>query len=210
MSTLDTLPEGSPITARVRKHHASNPSVIWWNTYEFRTLDVVVLSDYTALANRLANFDMMLSNNSAVVDQVTISTWAEDAHPYNPLSFLTIAYNLPGTRALAGEPVDLRVALYVRRQVDYGRTGKIFFRGSLSEGEISTSGGTYRLTSPGTVDSDVADALTASALETYIGDGANQFRMYMIGNSGASRPVSGLQAAGVAIVKLNHKYFDRA
>jgi hypothetical protein len=209
MSVLEGLVEGSPITVRVRKHHSNNPAVIWWNTYEFRLLDVGNHSDYVLLANRLATFEQLVHNNNATVDQVTIGTWVEDSHPYNPLSFLTIPYNLVGARALSGEAVDLRVALHVQRTVEYGRPGKLFFRGALSEGEITSTAGVYRLNNVATMQADIDDAVSTSLLDTFMGLTAEKFAMYMIGEVGASRLVGVFEARGVAVIKLNHKYFDR-
>lgn len=210
MASLNPFVAGTPIIARVRKHAAENPSVLWWNTYEFRTLDAGGVSDLQDLANVLVDFESTMHTNQAVIDQCVISSWVADSHPYNPEGFVSYPYNSIGLRTALGDRLDLRVCLFVKRHVATGRYGKIFYRGALAEGDVEASAGTWVLSDSVAMGVDLANNITDSGLVTYLGPSAETFGMALIGNDEATRFVISLAIGGIVVNKLNHKYFDRA
>lgn len=202
---------GTPFTVRVRSSLTANHRVRWFNTYEVRATnagDNLVLEGF---ASALVGFQCACSYDYVQVDEITVSTWAEDSHPYNPLGFLTVVYNQPGLRDLGlGFPVALRQTLFVKRQVSSGLLGKLFLRGALSLGDLAYGDGDWVL-----ADTVGLNALVHSAMLTNIGPyinglGGDFLSLCVIGNAGETRWVNDMPVAGTADVKMNHKYYDRA
>lgn len=194
---------------RVRKSIIDQPSRVWYNTYEARFFGSPSTEALDQLATGLTFYERELLLNIYQVDSVTISTWAEDSHPYNPLSFVTQPKNEPGQRPIGiGTPADLRTTLYVRRVVESGRIGRIFHRGCLLIGDLTSSSGEWALASISVMNSLHDDALAAGQLAQFFVTGEQTLKLCLIGENQVTREYEDLQVGGTAQVKLNHKYFD--
>lgn len=194
---------------RTRKSVIAQPSRIWYNTYEARFFGSPATETLDQLAEGLALYESTLLLNVFRVDSVTISTWAEDAHPYNPASFITIPKMLPGDRSVGiGTPAPLKTCLHVKRLPESGRVGRIFHRGVLLLGDLTTFGGEFALAAPGDIDTLHDDALAAGEIAQFWVTGEQLLKLSLIGETGLTREIENFVVAGVSDVKLNHKYFD--
>lgn len=194
---------------RIRKHHNEDPSTVWYNTYEARANSSGVLADLTDVKTILVNFEAALLLNTATIDQATISTWEPGLGGYNPGDFITTVENTVGVRPLTGgDDMDLTVALYIRRQAQSGRNGKLFFRNSLLTTDVVTSGGKWRFANPSSMSTLVQNAIDTSTIDTVMVDSV-VVQLVMIEESGDNRPILDLLPDRVSTVKLNHVYFDK-
>lgn len=212
MPSVVDYSDGARFTLRVRSSLNANRRVRWFNTYEFRSTEAGGISALNTLCDQVAAFHSEITYNYVRTDEVTVSTWEPDSHPYNPLGFLTVSYNFLGQIALGTKkPVALRQTLFLKRAVIAGLQGKLFLRGALANEDIEAVDGEWQLVNPSTLETDVNNALTVSALTlTMQGVESTAFYMCMIGDAGATRPIEDFAVAGTSDVKLNHKYFDRA
>jgi len=198
-------------TIRVRKKVIAQPSVHWFNTYECRFHGVGESTDLDSLAAGLVEFEANLLLNVYAIDQVTISTWAEDSHPYNPMSFATIPYARAGDRALGvGVAADLRTALFVKRTVESGRIGRIFLRGYFKVDDLGSNGVEWNDPNMGDTADAIAAAVSAGGLTGNFESGLSNPWLALIGEGMVTRNILGFTYGGIAQIKLNHKYFDRA
>lgn len=198
-------------TFRVQQSIIDQPSRKWFNTYEARFFGSPATEQLDQLAEGLAFYTRELLLNIYQVDSVAISTWAEDSHPYNPLSFITQPKNYQGQRPIGiGTPADLRTVLYVKRIAESGRVGRIFHRGCLLIGDLTSSSGEWALASPSVMTELHDDALAAGELATWFVTGESLLKLCLIGNSGVTREIENMVVGGTTQVKLNHKYFDHA
>lgn len=196
---------------RVRKTLVSSPTVHWFNTYEARFTELGNQADLDSLAAGLVEYEAALHFTTVAVDQVTISTWGEDAHPYNPESFVTTPFDNVGTRSLGGgEMLDLRCCLFVKRLPSSGRIGRLFYRGCLAEADVTSFAGTFALADAAARQTALEDALSAGGIASNLAEGLAQPKLALIGASQVTRFIGSFLVGGVAVVKLNHKYFDRA
>jgi len=70
------------------------------------------------------------------LDRVVISSYVPDSQPYNPTSFISLPFSINGTRQIVGDVAPANLCLVVRKNVTYGRDGRIFIRGNLLENDI--------------------------------------------------------------------------
>lgn len=210
MSYLDP-DNGESFIFRIRKTLIGVPSMHWFNTYEARFTAAGTKDDLDSLAAGLVLYEAEIHYSTVLIDQVTISTWSEDSHPYNPESFVTQPQETPGSRAIGvKQMMDLRVCLFVKRNVDSGRIGRLFYRGALTEDDTQSFAGEFQLSDLAGMSTILDNAVDAGGLGSNLIDGAAQPRLALIGASQVTRFLAGFQVGGVAVVKLNHKYFDRA
>lgn len=196
---------------RTRKSVIDQPSKIWYNTYEARFFGSPATEALDQLATGICLYEQTMLLNVFKIDSVTISTWAEDSHPYNPASFVTQPKNLAGERPVGiGTPAPLRDCLFIRRVTESGRIGRLFLRGVLLRGDLTTSSGENALTSQEDMDSLHDSALANGELASFFITGEQLLKLCLIGASQVTREYENMLVGGYADVKLNHKYFDRA
>lgn len=196
---------------RIRKTIIAAPMVKWSNTYECRFVGLGSSEDLESLAAGLVLFESELLLNLYRIDQVTISTWLPDADPYNPMSFVTLPDATEGQRAVGiGTPADLRTTMYIKRTVESGRIGRIFLRGSLLVGDLTSFAGEWALADYSAMASNVASAVSGGGLGSNFEGGSGNPKLALIGAGQVTRQVQGFLLGGTTQVKLNHKYFDRA
>jgi hypothetical protein len=202
--TLRNITSNTVVTARVYKYHAG---FSWANNYEIQAVNDIPDPEFAlqALADRLVSLERAIHLNITMIDRVTISTYAPDSQPYNPDALATFPYNLVGQRAISGDILPLEICLFVRRSVDFGRDGRLLYRGCLTEPDVATTGMRMALlTAP-------RDAIQ-SAITNWQGLGQN-WRFVMASgtpNPTNVRPVVGLRVSDrVVFKKFNNRYFRR-
>jgi len=202
--TLRNITSNTVVTARVYKYHAG---FSWANNYEIQAVNDIPDPEFAlqALADRLVSLERAVHLNITMIDRVTISTYAPDSQPYNPDALATFPYNLLGQRAISGDILPLEICLFVRRSVDFGRDGRLLYRGCLTEPDVATTGMRMALlTAP-------RDAIQ-SAITNWQGLGQN-WRFVMASgtpNPTNVRPVVGLRVSDrVVFKKFNNRYFRR-
>jgi len=198
-------------TFRTRKSIITQPSKIWYNTYEARFFGSPATEQLDQLAEGLAVYEQNMLLNVYKVDTVSIGTWAEDSHPYNPLSFITQTKNKEGIRPVGiGTPADLRTTLYIKRVPEAGRVGRIFLRGFLLVGDLTSSSGEWALADFSAIEDLHNSALGESEIHTWWVTGESLLKLSLIGESGLTREIEDFQLGGTTQVKLNHKYFNHS
>lgn len=207
---------GDIVTVRIEKTMVSNPAISWVNNYKLLgdAAGGPSNENLRAAADALLNFERAIHVPAVQFRQYTISTIAEDSDPYDPFTFVTVPLEegLVGQRSIASDLEPLQMCLYVKKVVTVGRQGKQLYRGVLQESDVSAAAGAPRLSSPITMSTLVAGAIADSGLGSFLSaDPDSAWYLVMTNKTGGQiRPVSDLQAAGVSIAKMNHRYFDRA
>lgn len=113
------------------------PDYNWANVHEF-TGPPGLLGDRAAtqaIAVAFAAFHRSMLNARFGVDRVVLSTYGPDL-PFPP-GFVVENFRQQGTGPSYGPPLPLSVVLFMRREVQRGRDGKLFLRGFLSEGMLN-------------------------------------------------------------------------
>jgi len=137
--TLRNINQNTVVTARVYKYHTG---FAWANNYEIQAVNDIPDPEFAlqALADRLVSLERAIHLNITAIDRVTISTYAPDSQPYNPDALATFPYNQLGQRSISGDILPLEICLFVRRSVDFGRDGRLLYRGCLTEADVATTG----------------------------------------------------------------------
>lgn len=202
---------GESFVFRTRKSIVAQPSRRWFNTYEARFFGGPATETLDQLAQGLCLYEQTMLLNIYQVDSVTIATWAEDSTPYNPASFITQPKNLVGIRPIGiGTPAPLRDTLFIRRIVESGRIGRLFLRGVLLRGDLTTTSGENALADVGAMNDLHDEALSTGELAAFFQSGVQLLKLSLIGTNQVTREYEDMQVGGYADVKLNHKYFDHA
>lgn len=198
--------EGEVISVRVIQS-ANNGSIKWANTHEYVALVTLNYDEQSQVAATIANAHAGVLLSPYRVEKVVVSTWVPDGQPYDPDTFVSFPFNLPGQRSrTSSDPVDLAVTLRIDRRSVSGRAGRMLLRGVLTEEMLYTVGGRYNYQAPGGLDG-VDWAAGTAALGSLINIGGG-LQMVMASSAG-TRNVAQLTIAGVSIKKLNNKYFNR-
>jgi hypothetical protein len=207
---------GAEFIFRIYKHHAVDPSKAWVNTYEVHAKAAGDLNDLAGCGASLVDFEQALSLPTTLFDRWTVGTWVPDSHPYDPQAFFVGELDQEsGTRDAeppSGDELGLRVALSLRRQVQSGRSGKVFVRNMLTEADVQGPSGEETLTAPAGISAEVSAAITAAGLGGYMG-ALFDLQLAMIGlnkeGTKFTRFVTDISAHGVAFVSTNHRWFNR-
>jgi len=201
---------GDLYTVRVTKSLLTNPDNVWANSYEFRTTEDTTEGNLLLLSAKLVEFEAAFHTSDVIFQRVLISTWEPDSVPYNPDVFISTTLTAIGAIDLGGTGLSLDQCLSVTRQVNSGRFGHLYYRGCLDESEVSSPAGKTILNSRSDQQTKISTALTESGFEDYIGEDGSPFQLVMINADGTQvRTVSALNAAGVAKVKTDHRWFNR-
>jgi hypothetical protein len=202
---------GESFVFRTRKSIIAQPTRRWFNTYEARFFGSPSTEALDQLGEGLCVYEQTMLLNIYQVDSVTISTWTEDSTPYNPAAFVTTPKNKIGERAIGiGTPAPLRDTLFIRRIVESGRIGRLFLRGVLLRGDLTTTSGENALADLSAMNTLHDTALGAGELAQFFITGEQTLKLALIGTLQVTREYEDLQVGGYADVKLNHKYFDHA
>lgn len=188
----------------------------WSNTYEIISGDAGP-TDLAGVANDIVEAERKLELTDVHFLQWTISTWGPDSKPYNPDTFITRGLTVKGSRGndngINDTALDYNVCLQVKRNAATGRTGRLFFRGVLMEGDVMM-GGDGRFVLVQSQLGPIGQAFTdyATGLAAYLGNESGE-TLGLVSKSGTTihrRPILSMQLGGVVVNKHNHRYFDRA
>jgi hypothetical protein len=204
--SLSTILQGEVFTVRSYKQYVG---FAWGNNYEVEaTQDIPNPStELEFLANRIVELEKNLHIVGVIIDRVTISTYVPDSRPYNPNNVATFPFSVMATRPGATEVLPLELCLFVRRNVNFGRDGRLLYRGCLLESDMSAAA--FR------------PLITNAAVNSFqniinnwrtVGVG-NSFRLVMASGFPAPsnvRPIVNLQVSEKIVVKkYNNRYFRR-
>lgn len=204
--TISTVDQGEVLTVRTYKTYGG---VAWANSYEIQALAPLndPESELEFVASRFAALERALHGNFVEFDRVVISTFVPDGQPYNPLTFASFPINLPCMRNIT-PAADILQCLYVRRNVAFGRDGRLLYRFALARAQIGVPGIYPELTLE--AQTDMQNIINSWLAQGGIG---NAFRLVMarqVQNAIEARPVITLQVVKRVVVKqFNNRYFDR-
>lgn len=204
----------------VHKNWLGAGGIHWANTYEAFTNSAVLVDDpvLRTLADKLVAAERVLHTTSVYFDRVTISTWGEDSDPYDPEALAVVDYGLMGVRVPGiDERVDLNGVYNVKRSAQFGRSGKLAYRGVLMESDINASAsGFWQLvpSSPLAPGGAVFEDYRTELAPYFIGGGEGVVLM-MIGTTGdpptqVTRPITDLVPKGAGFNRMNHRWFNQA
>lgn len=209
------LTEATVITVRTVKHALGNPSYAWVNTYEAELNTPQSDPDeWRAFAEAIIDAESTLHTENVIYERCVISTSDREA-VYSPYNLFVHAYVLAGVREIVSDGLSRNVVLFVRRNTEYGRGGKLFYRGALAEADVQGSSALDMVLTSGAT--TALDALVGgmsadfdTALETLGGVGSR----FVIrawddeGNVKYDQPVTALVLGGVRFNSPDHRYYD--
>lgn len=199
-------------TLRTFKRLASNPAVGWANSYEIRMGASPSAGGLEDVCVAVVAFEQVFHLTTVEFDRYVVSTLQPDGSPYDPLSFTSFPLSpSTGARTSAGQPLDLKVCLFVRRDVQYGRDGRALYRGVLTETDVQAPAGQFTLTDPTGFQTDLINAaLVSSNLADYLALGGEADKIVMSNSDGTIvRDVADMTAVGVSVKKLNNRFYNR-
>jgi hypothetical protein len=158
---------GEVFTIVTQKYHTGNPSQKWVNTWEVLHDGTSDYATLVACKDAIVAFEIAMANTSVYIEKSRISTLKAETD-YDPQSFVTADENLPGSITPSADPLDLRAAAFIRRQVQFGRQGKLFLRGYLDESSVESVAGEWSLVDQPTLNGQVQTALSSSQLADYM------------------------------------------
>jgi len=204
--TLSTINQGNVLTVRSYKQFAG---FAWANNYEVEATQDITnpVSALQFLVERIAFLERDIHLNSVVIDRITVSTYIPDSRPYNPNTLAVYPLSINCTRPMSANVLPLELCLFVRRNVDFGRDGRLLYRGCLTEDDMFAQ--SFRpLITTNAVNS------IQSIINSWrtVGVGSS-FRLVMASgfpNVSNVRNVVGLQVSEKIVVKkYNNRYFRR-
>lgn len=132
---------------RAYMNYDVRPSDDWTFNCEYQvdgTIDSGAVED-VANGIKIGLQGMLLDN--VIVDRVVASTWVPDGMPYDPSTLRVFPMGVFGLVEFPlGDPVDDDLALFIRKAVSTGRSGKIMLRGTMTTLNITTDSGSWVLT----------------------------------------------------------------
>lgn len=166
----------------------------WSNRYEIMA---DVATDGGVIGSAFAEYSKSLLLHNFWVDHVVVSTLAPDSEPYDPDVLTVWPVNERGNIGAAAslEALPLTTVLHLSKFVSSGRLGRIFLRGYLQEGDITSDlNGGVSLANPGNIQITVTNAY--SALTTALGMPMSMIST--VGGIGVNRVVGSLVVKGIA------------
>ena len=197
---------------------ARDPERRWTNNYEI-TSPVASPGALLSEVNTLVAAEKKIHLPQTEFLSATVSTYMAEGPAYDPSSFLTVELQGQGERDIGGIFPDLaldsNVCLLMKFPAALGRSGKRFYRGVLSEGDVKMGGnGVFTFSgAPNKVAPGGADILAfKTQLVDMLAGGASPSKLVLISPAipaGLSRPVVDVLSGSVVINRRNHRYFDR-
>lgn len=199
--------------------NSRNMQGAWSNSYEIESNEGTP-RDLLDAAEAIVAAERLIHLAPVQFLQVRVSTWEEDSgNGYDPTSFVTTPLAGTGAKSGAGlDAMDLNVCYVVKRVPALGRSGRLFYRGVLTEGDVTaTNSGSFVLVPQGDLNDggQVFTAFRTAFAEFLIDseeDPAQVNVLSMISELNGEivrRGVLDLVVGGVSINKRNHRYFDR-
>jgi len=190
---------------------------LWSNTYHVSAEQPLTDPGWTALVEAIGARERMLHNPQVNFMRATISSTTREGG-YNPEDLKVYELGTVGERGVqSGEialPLDL--ALKVKKNVAFGRSGTMFYRGVLHSGDVSVgAGGDATLIVPG--DGNLLN--NVGLLPSSIQDELTALGGFLImpprvtvpgGPAQTVRTIDSFALSGVSVNRRNHRYFDKA
>lgn len=182
---------------------------VWANNYEVRvTTDSVTTAGLQQAAINIVNAERQFHLNWVNFWKHTISTYVPDSRPYDPTSFISVNTSLFGQRSDpgTGQTMPLVTCVFARFSSTTGRPGKRFYRGCLTEDDVTFG-------TKGHAISDARITAIQSALSSLIPEVAPGIDLVLA--SGTPTPTSIRPVVLFAVAKttttrqLSNAYFDR-
>lgn len=148
------------VTMKMHYHYDVRPNDTFVTELEFDidTGPTGIEAEEAAMAWAAEMTDVFL--NTVFIDRVVISTWVKDGDPYDPSTLRVVPIGIFGSVGFTfTTAVDDDIVLFVRKNVNSGRSGKIQLRGCLVMSDLSVSAGSW-----------VLDTLTRTGLTTAFDD----------------------------------------
>jgi len=201
-------------TVRVQSYDVGNPSQKWSNNYVLFNAGGGVYTDLIQGVNNILLFHKAVTYQDVVTERAVVSTRISDSNPYNGDEFTAVELNASGDRAATtASRLALEVCLFLRKNVQTGRTGKLFIRGALQETDVQFGQSLFSLTSAVSMTSVINTALISSNLEDNLSGGTGLFSLALYTTTPTSvttRLIDDLTVAGVRMVNMNKRYYNRA
>lgn len=207
-------------TVRIYKRIAGRPDLLWANSYELsaNTAQPSGAAAAQGVMLRLAQWESQFHLTDVVFDRAVFSSYVPDGEPYQPESFVVRGFTgLEGKRALGGsEPMPLHLTLLVRRDVAFGRVGRLLYRRVLVEGDVTSPSGSPSLVPAaqtslqGLIDADLGEPFADGILAELEGAGVTPVMAFDDGvGSGERRVIQSFSAVGVTVKKFNNAFYNR-
>jgi hypothetical protein len=201
---INNIVQGEIFTVRIYKRLEGQE---WANSYEVQATDNS--SDPTIsignLRNWLVGLERAIHLAEVFFDRITISTYQPDSQPYDPTRFVSFPIFLPGQRARSGDALTLAICLFVRRETNFGRSGKLLYRGVLQEGDVAGYRSALLTASITTLQNAINTAWSARPAF---------WRLVLASGTPTPTDVREVVNLGVSafttVKKLDNRYFDRA
>jgi hypothetical protein len=203
--TLANIAQGEVVTVRIYKQYVG---FSWANNYEVQATTNIndPAQSLAVMVDRLVDLEKLLHLQGVIIDRATVSSYAPDSQPYNPDTLTTFPYSVSGQRQGSSEVLPLELCLFVRRNVNFGRDGRLLYRGCLTENDMVAA--SFRpLLASSTVNS------LQNAINTWFQQGIGS-EWVMVMASGTPQPTGIRRVVGSRFrkdvcQKVNNRYFRR-
>jgi hypothetical protein len=196
---------------------ARNIKASWVNNYQAVFDGPVEAPELQALIDRVVASERMIHLQSVQFLHAVVSTKL-DEEVYDPATLKTVELAGAGNRALGedGIALDLNIALRVKKQVIYGRSGGQYYRGCLLAEDVIINDRGESIIKPGSAPTGAP--LWANFNNTIIPPDmpAKLCMASKIFDTGAPgeetapvRIINGFALQGIVLLKRDHRYFDR-
>ncbi len=214
MSVSNPVP-GEVFTARVFKRATLAPGTTWSNSYEVVAQDGASSVSIQEFLARLMTFESLFHSVDATIYRATISTYVPDTTtPYNPDNLYVLDAILQGAYASESNLLPFEISLFVRRLVNGGRTGKLFYRACLFEEDIVAVAGKVQF-APGrqtATQTRFQNAITNSGLQQHLGSEGAVLRLCMARGSPQPsnvRTIASLAVDSVRFLQTDFRFYNR-
>lgn len=194
-------------------YNVFNPNQKWTNNLTMYTEATTTLTNLQQAALRFGQFVSYVSLQSTIVEKVRISTYEPDTNPYQGNEFTNVDLNLAGQRGTStDDALALEVSLYIKKQTAVGRSGKLFLRGVLREGDVSFGQSLFAPTNAANLASLIDNGLVESGFDSNV-TATDQYFSVCLAKLDAGeyliRRTNGFLLGGIRMVNMNHRYYDR-
>jgi hypothetical protein len=201
---INSIAQDEVFTVRIYKRLEGQE---WANSYEVQA--AVASSDPTIMIGNLQNWLIGLERSihltDVFFDRITVSTYQPDSQPYDPTRFVSLPIFQQGQRARSGDALTLAICLFVRREVRFGRSGKLLYRGVLQEADVAGYRSALMTQSINSLQNAINTAWSARPAS---------WRLVMASGTPTPTDVREVVNLGVSafttVKKLDNRYFDRA
>ena len=201
---INSIAQDEVFTVRIYKRLEGQE---WANSYEVQA--AVASSDPTIMIGNLQNWLIGLERSihltDVFFDRITVSTYQPDSRPYDPTRFVSLPIFQQGQRARSGDALTLAICLFVRREVRFGRSGKLLYRGVLQEADVAGYRSALMTQSINSLQNAINTAWSARPAS---------WRLVMASGTPTPTDVREVVNLGVSafttVKKLDNRYFDRA